>query len=74
MPEHPTLANLVEHLAAEDPELRVAIIHALNQWMLEHWGFSHANRVYSTPVSTLASSMKRDANSTTSWTTAPRSR
>ena len=50
---YPTLANLVEHSAAEDPELTAAIIHALNQWMLEHWGFSHANRVYSTPVLTL---------------------
>jgi predicted TIM-barrel fold metal-dependent hydrolase len=47
---YPTLANLVEHSAAEDPDLTVAIIHALNQWMLEHWGFSHANRIYSTPV------------------------
>ena len=47
---YPTLANLVEHSSAEDPELTVAIIHALNQWMLEHWGFSHANRIYSTPV------------------------
>ena len=37
---YPTLANLVEHSAAEDPDLTVAIIHALNQWMLEHWGFS----------------------------------
>jgi predicted TIM-barrel fold metal-dependent hydrolase len=50
---YPTLANLVEHSAAEDPDLTVAIIHALNQWMLEHWGFSHANRIYSTPVLTL---------------------
>ena len=47
---YPTLANLVEHSSAEDPELTAAIIHALNQWMLEHWGFSHADRVYSTPV------------------------
>ena len=34
---YPTLANLVEHSAAEDPELIVAMIHALNQWMLETW-------------------------------------
>src|SRR3984893_9958556 len=47
---YPTLANLVEHSSAEDPDLTVAIIHALNQWMLEHWGFTHANRIYSTPV------------------------
>src|ERR1700737_3866613 len=46
----PPLANLVEHSSAEDPDLTVAIIHALNQWMLEHWGFTHANRIYSTPV------------------------
>src|SRR5580704_8947957 len=46
---YPTLANLVEHSAAEDPELTAAIIHALNQWMLEHWGYTHQNRVYMTP-------------------------
>jgi predicted TIM-barrel fold metal-dependent hydrolase len=50
---YPTLANLVEHSAAEDPELTGAIMHALNQWMLEHWTFVHADRVYSTPVITL---------------------
>ena len=32
---YPTLANLVEHSAAEEPELVVAIIHALNRWMLD---------------------------------------
>src|SRR5690606_9297329 len=41
---YPTLANLVEHSAAEDPELVVAMIHALNRWMLETWGSTHANR------------------------------
>lgn len=50
---YPTLANLVEHSAAEDPELTAAIIHALNQWMVEHWGFTHQDRVYMTPVLTL---------------------
>jgi predicted TIM-barrel fold metal-dependent hydrolase len=47
---YPTLANLVEHSAAEDPELTVAMIHALNQWMLETWGFTHENRLFMTPV------------------------
>jgi predicted TIM-barrel fold metal-dependent hydrolase len=47
---YPTLANLVEHSAAEDPELVVAIIHALNQWMLETWGYTHSSRLYMTPV------------------------
>ncbi|GAA4558584.1 amidohydrolase family protein [Pseudonocardia xishanensis] len=47
---YPTLANLVEHSAAEDPELVVAIIHALNRWMLDTWGFTHSDRLYMTPV------------------------
>lgn len=49
---YPTLANLVEHSAAEDPELTAAMIHALNQWMLETWGFTHENRLFMTPVVT----------------------
>src|ERR1700749_1583024 len=47
---YPTLANLVEHSAAEDPELVVAMIHALNQWMLETWGYTSGGRLYMTPV------------------------
>ncbi|MGW4365825.1 amidohydrolase family protein [Nocardia takedensis] len=47
---YPTLASLVEHSAAEDPELTVAIIHALNRWMLEHWGYAYEDRIFSTPV------------------------
>lgn len=50
---YPTLANLVEHSAAEDPELTDAIIHSLNQWMVEHWGFTYQDRLYMTPVLTL---------------------
>ncbi|GAA1844021.1 amidohydrolase family protein [Pseudonocardia ailaonensis] len=47
---YPTLANLVEHTAANDPELVVAIIHALNRWMLDTWSFSYQDRLFSTPV------------------------
>ena len=47
---YPTLANLVEHSAAEDPELTMAMIHALNQWMLEHWQFTYDDRLFITPV------------------------
>ena len=50
---YPTLANLVEASSAENPELTAAIIHALNQWMLEHWTFNYEDRIYSTPVLTL---------------------
>ncbi|MFW0785822.1 amidohydrolase family protein [Gordonia sp. CPCC 206044] len=47
---YPTLASLVEHSAADDPELTLAIIHALNQWMLEHWTYAYQDRVFSTPI------------------------
>jgi predicted TIM-barrel fold metal-dependent hydrolase len=52
---YPTLANLVEHSAAEDPELVVAIIHSINRWMLETWGYTygdqtHGDRLFMTPV------------------------
>ncbi|AXI76169.1 amidohydrolase family protein [Peterkaempfera bronchialis] len=50
----PTLANLVEHSASEDPELVVAMIHALNQWMLEQWGFVQENRLFMMPVISMA--------------------
>jgi predicted TIM-barrel fold metal-dependent hydrolase len=51
---YPTLASLVEHSSADDPELTLAIIHALNQWMAEHWGFVYDNRVFSTPIINLS--------------------
>jgi predicted TIM-barrel fold metal-dependent hydrolase len=51
---YPTLANLVEHSAAEEPELVVAIIHALNRWMLDTWGYTYSDRLFMTPVITLA--------------------
>ncbi|WP_068270613.1 amidohydrolase family protein [Aldersonia kunmingensis] len=47
---YPTLASLVEHSAADDPELTMAIIHALNEWMAEHWTYAYENRVFTTPV------------------------
>jgi predicted TIM-barrel fold metal-dependent hydrolase len=47
---YPTLANLVEASAAANPDLVHAIIHGLNQWMLETWSFNYQDRVYSTPV------------------------
>jgi predicted TIM-barrel fold metal-dependent hydrolase len=50
----PTLANLVEHSAAEEPELVIAVIHALNRWMLEEWGYTYRDRLFMTPVVTLA--------------------
>jgi predicted TIM-barrel fold metal-dependent hydrolase len=47
---YPTPASLIEHATADDAELTLAVIHALNQWMLEHWTYNYENRVYSTPI------------------------
>ena len=51
---YPTLASLVEHSSADEPELTLAIIHALNQWMAEHWTYAYAGRVFSTPIINLS--------------------
>ena len=51
---YPTLGSLVEHSSADDPALTLAIIHALNEWIYEHWGFNHQNRVFSTPIINLS--------------------
>jgi hypothetical protein len=51
---YPTLASLIEHASADDPQLTLAIIHALNQWMAEHWSYNYQDRVYSTPIINLS--------------------
>ena len=33
----PTLASVLEERVADDPEFAVTVIHALNEWMHEHW-------------------------------------
>lgn len=49
---YPTLASLVEERMTDDPDLTAAVIHALNEWMLEEWPFTYENRIFSTPVIT----------------------
>jgi predicted TIM-barrel fold metal-dependent hydrolase len=49
----PTLASLVEERFRHDPEATHVVIHALNQWLLDTWGFNHQGRVYTTPIITL---------------------
>src|SRR5207249_10328677 len=46
-------ASLVEERLADDPEAIHAAIHALNQWMAEHWTYNFENRIFATPVITL---------------------
>jgi predicted TIM-barrel fold metal-dependent hydrolase len=49
----PTLASLVEERLRDDVEATHAVIHALNEWMLETWTFGYEDRIFPTPVITL---------------------
>ena len=49
----PTLASLLEERLRSDPKATHAVVHALNQWMHEHWTFNYENRIFATPVITL---------------------
>jgi predicted TIM-barrel fold metal-dependent hydrolase len=46
----PTLASLLEERLSDDPPATHAVIHALNQWMLEDWTFNFDERIFPTPV------------------------
>jgi predicted TIM-barrel fold metal-dependent hydrolase len=49
----PTLASLVEERLRDDPDATHAVVHALNQWMHEHWTFNYEDRIFPVPVITL---------------------
>ena len=49
----PTLASLLEERLRNDPKTSHVVIHALNQWMHEHWTFNYENRIFAAPVITL---------------------
>jgi predicted TIM-barrel fold metal-dependent hydrolase len=49
----PTLASLLEERLRDDPPATHAVIHALNEWMHEHWTFHYEDRIFPTPVITL---------------------
>jgi predicted TIM-barrel fold metal-dependent hydrolase len=50
----PTLASLLEERLADDPVASAVVVHALNEWMLEHWTFNFENRIFPTPVINLS--------------------
>jgi predicted TIM-barrel fold metal-dependent hydrolase len=50
----PTLASALEERMANDPDAVCAVIHALNQWMHEHWTYVYSDAIYSTPIISLA--------------------
>ncbi len=49
----PTLASLIEERLRDDPRATHAVVHALNQWMYEHWTFDFDGRIFPAPVITL---------------------
>ena len=49
----PTLASLIEERLRDDPVAIHVLIHSLNQWLDEVWGFNYQNRIFTTPVITL---------------------
>jgi predicted TIM-barrel fold metal-dependent hydrolase len=50
----PTLASLLEERLSDDPKATVAVVHALNEWMHEHWTFNYEDRIFPTPVINLS--------------------
>jgi predicted TIM-barrel fold metal-dependent hydrolase len=50
----PTLASALEERVADAPDVAIAVIHALNEWMHEHWSFVYSDAIYSTPIISLA--------------------
>jgi predicted TIM-barrel fold metal-dependent hydrolase len=50
----PTLASAVEERLADDPDAACVVIHALNQWMHEHWTFVYSDAIYAAPIISLA--------------------
>jgi len=55
----PTLASAIEERVADDPDIAVVVIHALNEWMHEHWGYVYSDAIYSTPIISLAAGVDR---------------
>ena len=50
----PTLASVIEQALPDDPLATHAVIHALNEWMYEHWTFGYEDTVFPTPAIALA--------------------
>ncbi|HET7654471.1 MAG TPA: amidohydrolase family protein [Acidimicrobiales bacterium] len=55
----PTLASALEERLADDPDAVCAVIHALNEWMHEHWSYVYADALYATPIISLANGADR---------------
>ena len=50
----PTLAHGIEDRLADNPDAACAVIHAVNEWMHEHWSFVYEDSIFSTPMISLS--------------------
>ena len=50
----PTLASALEERLSDDPDAACVAVHALNEWMHEHWTFNYADAIFATPIISLA--------------------
>lgn len=50
----PTLASVVEERMNYDHDLMNAVIHSLNLWLEDQWGFHRQERIFTVPFVTLA--------------------
>jgi predicted TIM-barrel fold metal-dependent hydrolase len=46
----PTLASVIEQALPDDPLATHAVLHALNEWMYEHWTFGYEDAIFPTPA------------------------
>jgi predicted TIM-barrel fold metal-dependent hydrolase len=46
----PTLGSLIEERLRDDPPATHAVVHALNQWMHEHWTYHYEGRIFTVPI------------------------
>jgi predicted TIM-barrel fold metal-dependent hydrolase len=50
----PTLGMIYEELIKHDPDACAVMFRAFNRWLVEDWGFHHAERIFASPYITLA--------------------
>jgi predicted TIM-barrel fold metal-dependent hydrolase len=50
----PTLVSGLEESTADDVDLTMDVLWSFNRWMEEDWGFAYQNRLFATPVISLA--------------------
>lgn len=53
---YPTLVSVIEGHMSHYPEFCHAVVHSLNQWIYEEWGFGADGQFYGVPVITLMDS------------------